>query len=354
MFTYIHIPFCDSKCKYCRFSSFSKISEKKIEFYVQFLLKSIHDYQWKIESLDSIYFWGWTPSSIPQSYIKEIVTTLKEKFWLKDTCEITLETTPQNISIENIKLWKEIWVKRISMWVQTLWEETLKEIGRENKEVIFSSLSLLNDAAFESISVDFIIGLPYRKKGDVKKDIETVLSKYHSINHISVYMLEDYYYGNVWKDLILKEEDFLSEYIEVRDFLKEKWFLAYELSNFSKPGHECLHNKAYWNHSDVIAFWLWAHGYVEWERYAYPDSFLEYYKGEKLFSENITENDKNIEKIMFGLRSSGIDASLFHLLDMKKIEAYIDLGYLEKKWENIMLGEKGITLLDYILKEILL
>lgn len=240
------------------------------------------------------------------------------------------------------------------MWVQTLWEETLKEIGRENKEVIISSLSLLNDAFFETISVDFIIGLPYRKKWDVKKDIETVLSKFHSINHISVYMLEDYYYGNVWKDLILKEEDFLSEYIEVRGFLKEKWLISYELSNFSKRGHECLHNKAYWNHSDLIAFWLWAHGYVEWERYAYPDSFLEYYKGEKLFSENITENDKNIEKIMFGLRSSGIDASLFHLLDMKKVEEYTDLGYLEKKWENIMLGEKGITLLDYILKEIIL
>lgn len=353
MFAYIHIPFCDSKCKYCRFSSFSKISEKKIELYVQFLLKSIYNHQWKIESLDSIYFWGWTPSSIDAKYIKEIVLTLKEKFWLKDTCEITIETTPQNISVENIKLWKEIWIKRISIWVQTLWEETLKEIGRENKEVIFTALNLLNEATFESISVDFIIGLPYRKKWDVKKDIETLISKYHSINHISVYMLEDYYYGNAWKDLILKEEDFLCEYIEVRDFLKEHWFFAYELSNFSKLGHECVHNTAYWNHSDVIAFWLGSHGFLEGERYAYPDTFLKYYTGEKFFSENITENEKNLEKVMFWLRTSGIKSSLFYLLDMKKVETYIADGFLEKKWENIMLGEKGITLLDFILKEII-
>jgi len=68
----------------------------------------------------------------------------------------------------------------------------------------------------------------------VKKDIKTLLEKYPFIKHISLYMLEDYYYGESWKKISLKEDDFLSEYSKTKDFLEKVGFQQYELSNFAK------------------------------------------------------------------------------------------------------------------------
>lgn len=354
MFAYIHIPFCESKCKYCKFSSFSKIEESKIKFYIDFLIKSIEENTWKIESLDSIYFWWWTPSSIDQKYIVEVIEVLKKKYWFKDDIEITIETTPQNITNENIEIWEKNWVNRVSVWVQSLLEKTLYEIWRDKKEKILKWLTLLDNSKIKSISVDFIIGLPFVEKGWVKNDITYILDTFKSVNHISVYMLEDYYYWEKWKDLILKEEDFLSEYLEIKDLLNEREFLRYELSNFAKIGYECKHNKAYWNHSDIVAFWLGAHGFQDWKRYAFWDTFTSYYSWKKLYEEWLSKSDIVLECIMFWLRTTGISQDLQTYLDMNKVKYYLEEKFLEKKWETLILGEKGITLLDYILKEIIL
>lgn len=43
------------------------------------------------------------------------------------------------------------------------------------------------------------------------------------------------------------------------DFLTSKNFIQYEISNFAKPGFECLHNKFYWEYKDYIGFGTAAH-----------------------------------------------------------------------------------------------
>ena len=55
---YIHIPFCNKKCKYCRFASFSWLNQLAINNYVNFLCKEIISTNWKY-CLDTIYFWWW-------------------------------------------------------------------------------------------------------------------------------------------------------------------------------------------------------------------------------------------------------------------------------------------------------
>lgn len=369
MYSYIHIPFCNTKCKYCRFSSYTNLDKLSIKRYVSFLVNHINSYNLKTKKLNSIYFWWWTPSILESKDIWLVISCLKDKFWFQDDIEITLETTPWNITTKKIKELYEIWINRLSIWVQTLNEDSLKEIKRDSKWDIISSLdNLRKNLLIKNISLDFIIWLPFVKKWEVKKDILFLLEKYDFIKHISVYMLEDYYdlesdkqnnfdnivYPDNWKTLWLKEEDYLWEYKEIRDFLEQKWFFRYELSNFSKPWFSCIHNQAYRNHSELLAFWLGSHWFIDNKRYAYSDSFSWYYKLEKSYEEKLSKKDLFLEELMFWLRTTWISESKIQFLNKEKLKYFFDLEFLYLEWWKIKLSDKGVLVLDYIIKEILI
>ncbi len=373
MFSYIHIPFCSSKCKYCRFASTASLDKLKIQTYTEKLINEIENFNRPLSQesgLKSVYFGWWTPSVLQENQISKILKTLKTKFWFEENIEITLESTPQNISKENLIAWKNAWINRLSMWVQTLNEESLKEIWRDERKVIIRALdeikkfleqtppvfavaqtspSMRGTEGELNISLDFIIWLPHTKKWETKKDIEFILDNYPFVKHISVYMLEDHYYNF---ETILSEDDYLQEYNEVRDFLNTMWFNFYELSNSAKDWYECKHNIAYWKHSEMLAFWLWAHWFTWNTRYSNSESFKWYYDG-KIEEEKLNENDKILEKIMFDIRTDWISVNQTEKLNKNKIDEFLETWFLEMKNDKLILTRKSYSLADFIVREII-
>jgi len=301
-FCYIHIPFCSSKCKYCRFASYWNIDLVKINIYVEKLILEINNSWFTIDNniIKSIYFWWGTPSILWIEQLEKIINALKSKYDFDKNIEITIESTTKTLTKEKLIWWKNLWINRISLWVQTLNSDSLNEIWRWGKVDILSALWNISEYNwYHNISIDFIIWLPYVKQWEVKSNIEFLLNNYSFINHISVYMLEDYYekwidsmeqivndnkfqkiiYPKDWKKLWIKEEDYLWEYLDIKEFLKSKRFNSYEISNFSKSGYECKHNKSYWNHSNVLPFWLWAHWLLNNVRFNNSEDFSSYYLG---------------------------------------------------------------------------
>lgn len=357
VWVYIHIPFCDVKCKYCRFASIWVIQKPKIEKYFNFLLNEINNPTFKINKkvgLNSVYFWWWNPTSLEPEQIRIILENLKKNYWFKKNIEITLETNPNKITKDNLIYFKNIWINRISIWVQTLNQKSLLEIWRGNKWNIVEALNNIKEIWFINISLDFIIWLPFVKKWEIKKNIEFLLNKYDFIKHISVYMLEDQI---PLPNLPLAgegvyEKDYLGEYIEIKEFLKKRWFFSYEISNFAKPWYECGHNKWYWDHSEILAFWLWAHWYLDWIRYAHSDSFKWYYNNEIIFEEKQTIEDIFLEKLLFWLRTTWIKKNIFSKLNQEKINYFINNWFLKIENNTLKLENKWVLVLDYILGEI--
>lgn len=374
-FCYIHIPFCTSKCKYCRFASFWNTELLKISLYVGKLIEEIKKSSYSVENenLKSIYFWWWTPSVLSIKQLNSIIKAIKSKYNFDENIEINIEATPITVNQKNIVWWKEIWINRLSIWVQSLNTNTLKEIWRWEKWDIIKALDSLNNEGYDNISVDFIIWLPHVKKWDLKKDIEYLLDNYTFIKHISVYMLEEYYeqwwidnekwktyskfqnvvYPNDWINLWLEEDDYLWEYVEIKEFLKNRWFNSYEISNFSKPWYECRHNQSYWQHSNVVGYWLWAHSFINDVRFSNSEEFMWYYTLDKSDYEILDYNDLFIEKIMFWLRTSWLAKELYENLDNNKLNEFIKEWLLYKNDEVLKITDKWILLLDYILWEIL-
>ena len=81
---YIHIPFCKSKCFYCAFVSTCNLNLQK--GYLIALLKDI-DSNYNKNKLNTLYFGGGTPSTMPIEYIKKILN----KFSFEKNAEITFE-----------------------------------------------------------------------------------------------------------------------------------------------------------------------------------------------------------------------------------------------------------------------
>ncbi|MDQ7009083.1 MAG: radical SAM family heme chaperone HemW [Candidatus Gracilibacteria bacterium] len=376
---YIHIPFCEQKCNYCRFASIGKIQDLHIAKYVSLLCEEItlspspSPLGERGVSIKTIYFGGGTPGVLKLEQFEKILNTIKNKYILDTNCEISLETTPDKITKENLEGWNKLGINRVSMGIQTLNNKSLKEISRGNKGDINIALENIKKYnLIENISVDFIIGLPYVKSGEILENIKTILNNFSFIKHISVYMLEDYYspdkiietkYDNItypkdWDKQGIKEEEYLGEYSSIKRYLINSGFNNYEISNYGKPGFECKHNIGYWNHSEILAFGLGAYGYVNNIRYANSENFKNYYAGEKIFKNKLSEEDIFLEKVMFQLRTSGIEENIYKKLDQKKINYFIENSYLEYSFRAesfsplLKLTDKGVLVMDYILSEI--
>jgi len=159
---YIHIPFCEAKCKYCRFASVGNTSAFLVEKYLAHLEQEIRQYHCPEYSgfLTSIYFGGGTPSILSPQQLEKILSVVRDTFPHTNIPEITLETTPQNVTAEKLQAWQQLGINRISMGIQTLNPSALKKIGRSEKKQIFSALDTLQNGPIDNISVDFILGLP--------------------------------------------------------------------------------------------------------------------------------------------------------------------------------------------------
>ncbi len=366
---YIHIPFCDHKCIYCDF--YSIISYDNVSSYLNSLKKEIDFYSAKYSDgrkIISVFFGGGTPSFMEPHYISEILQHLKNKFFVNEDVEITLETNPGTVSIEKLAEFRKIGINRISIGIQSFNENELKFLTRiHNSTTAIQTISNAADVGFENISVDLIFNLPGQTKEKWRQNLNQAIEL--PIKHISAYslILEK---GTILNKMVLdgkvkmQNEDYDADLYEFTiDFLTQHGFEQYEVSNFAKNGYECIHNNAYWRYKDYLSFGTSAHSFVNGKRW-WNYSALNFYntaiesKGNAVIGEeNLSEKEKLNEYVMLALRSKGLDLIELknHFDDdwqLKNKNYLIQLEqekFLIKQNEMIKFTPRGYAICDEIL-----
>ncbi|HSW54355.1 MAG TPA: radical SAM family heme chaperone HemW [Ignavibacteriaceae bacterium] len=373
---YIHIPFCDHKCIYCDF--YSIITSDNILSFLKYLKREIIHYSEKYSKereLISIYFGGGTPSLMEPEYLFEVIQTVKENFVVRDDAEITMETNPGTVSLEKLKMFRDIEINRISIGIQSFDNSDLKFLTRiHNSETAIKTINDAAEAGFENISLDLISNLPGQTKKKWIKNLEQAIKL--PVKHISAYslILER---GTILNKMVLdgrvkiRDEDYDAElYRTTIEFLTSNDFYQYEVSNFAKTGFECVHNNAYWHYLDYFGFGTSAHSFIDGKRWwnlsslkMYIDK-VENYGNAVAGSESIsTENAVN-EYIMLELRSSGLNLKKFEIRFGSEIEEWLKNKYpyfeLLKNQNFVTIDEsvikltaKGYAICDEILAEII-
>lgn len=394
------MPFCKTKCPYCDFASYasnqpansqllrytrpSRIdlnSREGNQFfdYTNALLNEIEHRLPKLKNkqeIRTIFFGGGTPSLHSKEEYQEIFKILQEYFTFSDDIEVTLEANPGTIDRGKLASLIEAGINRISIGVQTFDETLLQKLGRGHTvDDSYQAIEDLKSLDLNSWSFDLIYGLP----GQTLESWEETLDKALSYNppHISAYALsieEATPYGKIYKDSkhpdLPVEETVVEMYNLAHKKFKEAGLERYEISNWSKPGHEARHNLTYWHAAEYYAFGLSSHGYIDSCRYSNTrdlQTYLSDFSNESLntsrdFDFNysveqtiISEDEKIEEKIILNLRlNTGLKISenIKHKINFESLEKLKADAYLVDSDETIYLTDKAILVSNKIINDL--
>lgn len=328
MSIYIHIPFCDKICSYC---DFCKVlyNSSLVDKYLNNLEVEINN-RYLGEEVDTIYIGGGTPSSLSITQLEKLFNIIKI-IKRKKTCEFTIEANFESTNKEKLDLFKKYGVNRLSFGLETINKDHLKLLNREfNKEHVLNIINYTKKIGIDNINIDLIYALMNQNIDEIKKDLDFIISL--DVKHISTYsliienntLLKVKNIKNINEDLDYKMYNFICKY------LKDKAFIHYEISNFSKKGYESRHNLVYWHNLEYYGFGLGASSYLKDKRFTNTRSFNKYFSKEYIsINEDINYHDKIEYEIMLGLRlSNGINKNNFYNKFGKKIEKYYNYDRL--------------------------
>ena len=176
---YIGIPFCPTRCLYCSFTSYPISKWKgRTGLYLEALFKELEYTAEKMKGrpLDTIYFGGGTPTSLPAEDIDAILCKLEQLFDTKNALEFTVEAgRPDSITEEKLKVLASHGISRISINPQTMNQKTLDLIGRRHTvENVKEKFHIARELGFDNINMDLIMGLPGEDLDDVKHTLEEI------------------------------------------------------------------------------------------------------------------------------------------------------------------------------------
>ncbi|MCL2859184.1 MAG: radical SAM family heme chaperone HemW [Oscillospiraceae bacterium] len=314
---YVHIPFCESKCYYCDFCSFSD-KDSYIEKYIKVLKKEISSISQKNCCFRTIYIGGGTPSIINEKYIKEIF----KLFDTTNTKEITIEVNPGTVTKHKLQTYFDVGINRLSIGLQSTNDSLLKEIGRIHTYNDFlETYHMAREIGFKNISVDLMFGLPNQTLENVRESLNDIINL--KPEHISTYSLTleegTVLYEKVRKNQIKLVPDITERkmYWLIKKQLEEAGYIHYEISNFAKKRFESKHNNWYWEQGVYVGVGLSASSFAGHIRYSNTDDLQEYISttdrlGNINIQELLDEDDLMREYIMLGLRRiKGVNLNKF-------------------------------------------
>lgn len=354
---YIHIPFCNKKCDYCDFVSFS-MSRKAQQLYLEGLFAEIDMLKRKFQdkTFNTIFIGGGTPSIVYEGFIASLSRKIFSSFHFEEKTEFTIEVNPSSFTKEKFFEYVESGVNRISVGVQCLDSKLLRKHGRiQSVDNIKQTFKILSESRFPNVNGDVMIGLPGQTAKSVVKTID-FLAK-HNVKHISIYSLQmekhTLLYNKMRKGRIkpIKEKAIVNTYSKAYKILKKEGFRRYEVSNYAKPCFECEHNKKYWDGSEYLGLGVSAHSYIDGYRYFNTkrlDTYLDATKEDKspVYSkEYVSKQERRTERLMLSLRTS-------EGLDLKKFEEDFKENLLKTKKKEIekLKSLKMVEVVDGFLK----
>lgn len=309
---YVHIPFCERKCNYCDFNTYSGKSHMA-EKYFSRLTDEMHFYT--PCAVDTVYFGGGTPSSVDADFICDVLESARNYFNITDNAEITIEVNPASVTADKLNAYKKAGINRISMGAQSFNDNELKTLGRlHNAADIYDTYNLIRNCGFENISLDLMFGLPNQAMQSLEYSIDCILDL--RPEHISCYALKveegtPFYIMESKGEITLPDEDtFADMYDLICDKLTAAGYIQYEISNFCLPDKHSRHNSRYWKCNEYIGLGAGASSYINGVRSRNTDDILNYHN---IIEETLDTNDKMSEYVIFGLRMTdkGISISEF-------------------------------------------
>ena len=165
---YIHIPFCRTLCPFCCFNRYLFREDKARQYFRQ-LKRELDLYIEKGFTFSDFYFGGGTPT-ILMDELESFIDYLKVNFNVK---RISLETTPREVTRENVSRLKAAGINRLSIGVQSFDDDIVKAMGRPfGPSEEMKQRALLAQGEFDTVNIDFVFNFPGQTIAQLKADVK--------------------------------------------------------------------------------------------------------------------------------------------------------------------------------------
>jgi oxygen-independent coproporphyrinogen-3 oxidase len=356
---YVHIPFCPKVCPYCSF--YKEASDRnKTQAFLDSILLDLERRLREIPGcrLETIFFGGGTPSALSVKQLDFLLSGLHRRLDLSRLREWTLEMNPATVSLEKARMLRDFGVNRISIGVQSWDPEMLSRLGRVHSALQAErSVHIVREAGFTNLNLDLIFGVPGQSIETWQQTVEKTVSL--APEHISAYCLtfeEDTEFFRRFQsgEMTQDAEQDASFYELTMASLATAGYSQYEISNYAKPGYECLHNLAYWLGRNYLGLGPSAFSTIgerRWQNTPDTSRYIEQLRSsiEPInFKEHVSDGVRKAEGIAFGLRTAlGVSASEMTSW-RSEVDALRQEGYIQEENARIRLTAKGRMVADSI------
>ena len=368
---YVHIPYCIKRCGYCDFNTYTPselqdgatleiVSADYIDAVVQELKSAPKD------PVSTIFFGGGTPSLLPARDLGRVIAAIREHNGLCEGAEITLEANPDSVTPEKLADYISVGFNRISFGAQSFVPHVLATLDRtHNPDNVKKAVDAARAAGFSNISVDLIYGTPGESLDDWRTTVESALAL--DIDHISAYALivetGTKLAAQIKRgEIAMPDDDAMADMYLLVDSLCEAHGMSwYELSNWSKLGHECKHNVAYWHNANWWGLGPGAHSHMNGKRFwnvKHPSAYkTRIFAGDTPIHESEVLSAEQIqdEKIMLSIRMrEGISFDELAPHHLERLAIYKENGYVTLNGDSVTLTPVGRLIADRIVRELVM
>ncbi|MDJ0722783.1 MAG: radical SAM family heme chaperone HemW [Desulfobacterales bacterium] len=319
---YIHIPFCERKCRYCDFYSVTDTDRQ--DAFQRALTAEIRRRAHPNWHVDSIYFGGGTPSLLNPVFFERLLMIIDRSFHIQTGVEITMEANPGTVDFDRLKAYRAGGINRLNLGVQSFDDANLRFLGRvHSADQARSAIALARRAGFENLGLDLIYGLPNQTVAAWGDDLDQALTERPV--HLSCYALTYAPGTPLMRDrqseghVPAGEKQIATLFDSTSRVLGAASFDHYEISNFAvAPQFRSRHNLKYWTRAPYLGFGPAAHSFDAPRRswnVADLETYIERLDRGRLAEEGrelLDDAQQMIETVFLGLRmAAGIDLNAF-------------------------------------------
>ena len=365
---YLHIPFCAKRCHFCAFYLVMQ-GKSRIQRFLRALEVEIAVYAAQLggagQRVSTVYIGGGTPTALSAAQLSQVLTQVSTGFSLTDDCEVTVEATPESLTPEYLAQLLEAGVTRLSMGIQTFDETERTCLGLSSTlEEAITAIRLVKQSGFPNFNLDVIYGIPGQTVLSWARTLQQACE--YEPTHLSCYALsveEGTRFDSAFRrgelDLIETETERQLQ-VHATEQLEFAGYCQYEISNWSKPGRACRHNRRYWQAEDYLGLGPSAQSYISGCRFGNVSSLDQYCgileNGESPVAEreslSILQQDK--ERVVFGLRMldgvprDWIEPNKHDPAWAASLASFLEEEYIVQTSERMSLTPKGRQFADEI------
>jgi putative oxygen-independent coproporphyrinogen III oxidase len=353
---YVHVPFCLTRCGYCDFNAYAGLEGLKAPYARALLAEAdLVAPSWGDETFASVFLGGGTPSTMEVADLKAMLVRLRDRFDIDERAENTIEANPDTVDRTKLEGLLEAGFERLSMGAQSFDLSVLAALERVHSPVsVRRAIADARAAGYANVNIDLIYGA----NGETLDSWERTLREAIALDpqHLSAYALtiepstplgRKVRSGSVAGPDADEQADMFGLACEV---LREASYGHYEVSNWARPGFECVHNLGYWERRPYVGLGAGAHSYREnhrWWNVRPPEEYLARVQAGELpigGDERLEPGDAYLEEVFLRLRIlEGVPASW---VDDGKAEPFLQSGLLEDRDGALVPTERGMLLLN--------